>query len=441
MGDQQLLNDWEFRMRGAPDAPDGSGWAYNWDYAECSTSQPTDRMDQDHCYATMFLICNHSEDPVYDFVEFCGQLSRHGALKAADKQILVIVDNNGDPSLDDGTRAISVTSKQSGAVLLKGRVTLGTSPDPNVGGYAELQAITAKGMFLMRVMEASTPHGYCSIIDHDRVEFDLGDGRILVKVSGFSPDDTSTDTNTSSNNNELATRLTIQENGIDVARCHLSYRDGSDDPSMGPTIEMMAVHKHYRDKNILPVLWYWVRCFIEENCTLECMNNDTTPGNVMVKATHLINTEIERKDGEPITDKDFFYDFIGFSVREQKGYMAAVMGSRRPKDEEAVLFIPLLSKEQIRERTEYKGFNNIEWPFIKGARCCYHCNKVWIGHLRCANCKVASYCTKSCQKQDWRRHKKWCGKTKDQVHEVLVEQGTRVRQPDGTYTTVRGSPF
>jgi hypothetical protein len=464
MGDEQLLHDWEFRMREAPDSPDGSGcgcgsgsgsgsgsgWAYNWDYAECSTSQPTDRSDQGHCYATMFLICNHTEDPVFDFIEFCGQLSRHGALKAVEKQILVIVDNDGPAAEldDDGKKTVSVTSKQSGAVLLRGWVTLGKSPDPNVGGYAELQAITEKGMFLMRVMEASTPPGYCSIIDHDRVEFDLGDGRILVKVSGFSPDDTSTDADadadtdtstTASSNNELATRFTVRENGTDVARCHLSYRDGSNDPSMGPTIEMMAVHQDYRDKNILPVLWYWVRCFIEENCTLECMNNDTTPGNVMVKATRLVNAEIERKYGVPITDKDFFYDCAGFSVREQKGYMAAFMGSTRPKDEEAVIFIPLLSKDQIRERTEYKGFNNIDWPSTKGARCCYHCDKVWIGHLRCANCKVASYCTKSCQKQDWRRHKKWCGKTKEQVHEFLVEQGLRVQQPDGTYTTVRGS--
>jgi hypothetical protein len=432
-------------MRGAPeDGPKGSagsgtGWPYNWNYAECSTSQPTARSDQGHCYATMFLICNHTEHPLDDFVEFCEHLSRHGPLKAAEKQILVVVDDDDDDDEDDdyddgATKDISVTSKQSGAVLLRGWINLRKSPDPNVGGYAELQAITEKGMFLMRVMEASTPHGYCSIIDHDRVEIDLGDGRMLVKVSGFSPDDSSTD---ESRNNDLATRLTIRENGTDVARCHISYRDASRDPSMGPTIEMMAVHQDYRDKNLLPVLWYWVRCFIEENCTLECMNNETNPNNVMVKATCLINAEIERKNEAPVTDKDFFYDCAGFSVRRQKGCMAAL--STRPKDEEAVLFIPLLSKKQIRERTEYKGFNNIEWPSTKGARCCYHCDKVRIGHLRCANCKVASYCKKSCQKQDWERHKKWCGKTKDQVHDVLVKRGLRVRQPDGTYINGRGS--
>jgi hypothetical protein len=457
--DPQLLMDWELRMRGDPDAADG--WAYHWDDSECSTSQPTDRMDEDHCYATMFLICNHTDDPVHDFVEFCKCLSQDGALKVADKQIQVIMDTDDDSSgdssgdsSDSSKQAVSVIRKLTGAVLLRGSITLNKSrdgdptqtqvADPNVGFYAQLQAVTAEGMFLMRVMEMSTPYGYCCIIDHDRVEFDLGDGRMLVKVSGFGPDETdiSTSSNSNNGNNELATRFTIRDNGIDVARCHLSYIDGSLDPSMGPTIDMMAVHQDYRGKNILPVLWYWVRCFIEEICTLECMNNDTSAGNVMVKATHLINAEIERKgdDNVPISDKDFFYDYAGFSVREQKGYMLALMGSHIPKDEEAVLFMPLLTKQQVKDRTEYKGAPNIEWPCTKGARACDHCQKVRIGQLRCSNCKNASYCTRNCQKKDWRRHKKWCGKTKDQVHEVLVEQGLRVLQPDGSFASMRGMP-
>jgi hypothetical protein len=85
------------------------------------------------------------------------------------------------------------------------------------------------------------------------------------------------------------------------------------------------------------------------------MNNETNPNNVMVKATCPINAEIERKNEAPVTDTDFFYDCAGFFVRRQKGCMAAL--STRPKDEEAVLFIPLLSKKEIRKRTEYKGFN------------------------------------------------------------------------------------
>ena len=32
----------------------------------------------------------------------------------------------------------------------------------------------------------------------------------------------------------------------EVARCHMTYKDGSNDPSMGPTIEMLAVKQSRR---------------------------------------------------------------------------------------------------------------------------------------------------------------------------------------------------
>jgi hypothetical protein len=438
--DQQLLDDWEVRMRGSPDDPEGSGWAYNWDSTKCSTSQPTARVDELGCsHATMFLSCCRTpEDPYHDFTDICDKFSRQPVMQAAGKRILVIADNNGPTPLEPGKQAVTVISNQSADILLRGSITRNNgrefTGDANTCFYAQLQAVTEYGFIFMDALrDVVNQHGQCCIIEHNRVEVDLGNGRMLVRVSGFGPDDTST-----SSNNELATRFTILENGTDVARCHLSYHDASKDPSMGPTIEMMAVHKDYRGKNLLPVLWYWVRCFIEEVCTLECMNRDIPVGKVMVKATRLISAEIERKDGEPISDKDFFYDHAGFSVREQKGWIRDLVRSTRPKDEEAVLYIPLLSKQQIKDRTEHKDFNDIGWPTDNGARCCYNCNKVWIGHMHCGKCKVASYCTRSCQEQDWKRHKKWCGKTKDQVHEVLVERGVRVRQPDGTNATGRG---
>jgi len=47
----ELLIDFELRMPRDPDANDG--WAYNWEYAECSTALPTNREEQG--YATLFL--------------------------------------------------------------------------------------------------------------------------------------------------------------------------------------------------------------------------------------------------------------------------------------------------------------------------------------------------------------------------------------------------
>jgi hypothetical protein len=425
MGDQ-LLVDWQQRMRGDANACDG--WAFNWDHGECSTAQPTPR----DSHATLFLITNHTDNPINDFTDFVAQLNRFGKLEE-EKQLDVVT----GPDHGGRTRTVALNCKRDKHVVLRGTVTenrLGENlGDPNVGFYAQLESTTQEGMIALRILEACSVHGYACIIDHDQAELDLGDGRTLVKVSGLASDD-------SHENNELATRFAIVENDQEIARCLLAYRDGSYDPSIGPTIAMMAVHKHHRGKNLLALLWYWVRVFIEENCTLECMSNDTSPGNVMIKATQLTNAIVETKNGKPVTDKDFCFDSAGFSVREQKGLMGTLMSNRHSKDEEAVLFIPLLSRETIRERTEYKGAKNIKWPNNQGARCCDHCSKVWIGHQRCSRCQLAAYCTRDCQRKDWRRHKKWCGKTKKEVHDILVEHGHRVRQSDGSYVTNIGKP-
>lgn len=409
-------------MRGEPDACDG--WAFNWDYGECSTAHPVARTN----YATLYLITNFTDDPVHDFQDFIQKLNKHGKLK--DRNLKVDV----GPDIDDEpTRTLTLSSAPGNTknILLKGCITVNRDlGDPNVAFFARLESTTEEGMIALRIMQTCSAHGYACIIDHDETEIDIGDGRKLVKVSGLAADNHDRD-----DKNELATRFAITENGTQVARCLLAYRDGSYDPSIGPTIAMIAVHKDHRGQGLLPVLWYWVSCFIQENCTLECMNTDTDPGNVMIKATQLLNSEIERKDGQPVTDKDFFYDYAGFSVREQLGLMGALMVDRRPPDEEAVLFIPLLSREALK-KTEYKGSKNITWPANKGARSCDHCSKIEIGHQRCSRCQYASYCSRDCQRNDWRRHKQWCGKTRDEVHELLVEQGFRQLLPDGSYASV-----
>lgn len=201
---------------------------------------------------------------------------------------------------------------------------------------------------------------------------------------------------------------------------------------------MMAVHKDYRDQKFLPLLWFWVRCFIEENITLECFNTDSPPGHVMIKATQLLNAEIDRHKGQPISDKEFFYDYAGFSVRAQKGF-GALMSTRRPPDEEAVLYIPLLSKEQIRDRTTYDvGPEAITYKINRGACSCDTCRRLSVGMVRCGRCKLVYYCDKACQKKDWKRHKQWCGLTRDQLHELLVEKGLRQRMEDGNYASIHG---
>mmetsp|Transcript_16083 Transcript_16083/g.41333 ORF Transcript_16083/g.41333 Transcript_16083/m.41333 type:complete len:133 (+) Transcript_16083:186-584(+) len=119
---------------------------------------------------------------------------------------------------------------------------------------------------------------------------------------------------------------------------------------MGPTVEMIAVHKEYRGQGLLPLLWDRIRRFIEEKVALECMNEMTSPGNMMIKATQLTNAIIDEHNGRVTTDKEFFFTYAGFSVQEQKSMMAGLMSGNRPIDEEAVLFAPLLTEDQVKSR-------------------------------------------------------------------------------------------
>lgn len=57
-------------------------------------------------------------------------------------------------------------------------------------------------------------------------------------------------------------------------------------------------------------------------------------------------------------------------------------------------------------------------PTLKTSRC-NHCQKLGIelpiSHNRCNKCKTTFYCTRSCKKLDWPRHKKACGKPASSV--------------------------
>lgn len=155
----------------------------------------------------------------------------------------------------------------------------------------------------------------------------------------------------------LATRFTLLKREEEVARCHMSYRNGSFDPSMGPTIEMIADKQSHLSQGLLKVLWFWVHCFLEENFHIECLNEKTPPKHIMVKATYPTGAEIDKRTTRPggrklksLSDKEFFYRFCVFFVRVQMGFMSMCMGGRRPSDEEAEKCIPLLLSTEERKR-------------------------------------------------------------------------------------------
>jgi len=44
---------------------------------------------------------------------------------------------------------------------------------------------------------------------------------------------------------------------------------------------------------------------------------------------------------------------------------------------------------------------------------CTGCGKTAVGMMKCMKCREVRYCTKECQKEDWPRHKEFCGKSLD----------------------------
>jgi len=165
-----------------------------------------------------------------------------------------------------------------------------------------------------------------------------------------------------------------------------------------------------RGQSLLRILWYWVQTFIEDTFTLECLNETGGMGNVLVKASNLKNTVVDSTDkGERITDKEFLYNQVGFSVRPQLCYV-----SEGTPDEEALLFLPLLTPDQIKERVKLRGDglepSFLEWENKQGDRICQQCHRIAAGLLRCSRCGDVYYCNRACQKRDWKKHKLLCSK-------------------------------
>ena len=463
---EDLVFDWRFNVVDEP-----TEWAFDWDYVgESGTSHPTPR----HHHATMYLIMNNgcsNDDSGADKV-----LVLRNFFKLFEKKysIKLIVKEDKEKNVYNlklkkkakvtrnyyNNNSSDTTADHN--VLLEGTMEKQNDEkydcDPNVGQYVTFQSTTEAGMtwiktFINNEKEREGFHGFQTVIRHERIEKQLKKGFRLITVTGCGPDVDDDDGTSSSDCDDddhggLATRFTLFEKEEEVARCHLTYKDGSLDPSMGPTIEMIAVKQSRRGEGLAKVLWYWVRCYIEENFTIESLNTDTPPGYVMVKATQLNTNEVETRQDEttnntnnnsssmiPVGFKEFIYDYCGFSVREQKGVLSYMLDGRRPKDEEAIKYIKLLPIEELSPTIRTHDSLLKRMPKIGRGhhmreksckRICMFCSRIGAPGtdlFRCNSCSVAFYCGAHCQKEDWDRHKKWCGKSREKIKKKLINEG------------------
>merc|ERR1712129_1258 len=152
-----------------------------------------------------------------------------------------------------------------------------------------------------------------------------------------------------------------------------------------------------------------------------------------------------KRDGDlwPVGFKELLYNYCGFSVRVQKGAMASLFASKRPQDEEGVLYIPLLPKRSLptnlrtdKSKCPKPGKKTMRPNCGTRNRICVWCRNIGDNMLRCSKCETSFYCNAQCQNKDWNRHKKWCGKTREKVKKKLIKEGGMCKNADGTFSLV-----
>ena len=144
----------------------------------------------------------------------------------------------------------TVTNKQKKVVLLVGTMDNPKKEfqDPNIGNFATFKSTTKRGMDLMKkLVNEALVYGMLAYIPHDCVETQVHDGYRVVSVTGEGDD-----------GKGLATHFQLFYKDEEVAHCHMTYCDGSQDPSLGPTIKKIAVKQSRHGKGLAKVLWYWV---------------------------------------------------------------------------------------------------------------------------------------------------------------------------------------
>ena len=422
-------------------------WSCNWDYSETGTSDPTPRPS----LATMVI------DGLHESASAAADVSSEMSDRACEEHVKVVKMLWMDRPFCQPLWRVSkvefrtggrlspdrfeIHSKDGGGHLISGNVV--KFQDSHLGVYAVLQAKCEDGACLMEMFQKATDfQGFGTmVLRHEEVRKDVGGepGLVLVRRTGRGPDggEGSEEGGTYEDDGEfgaISTRFALVRDGEEVARCLLSYRDGSIDPNFGPTFEAIEARSDFRGLGYCKFLFDHAVEFIQEFAKLVCYNTESPETHLTthVKCTELVGggaiEEVVSKGGErkPLTDKDFFYSYAGFSPRELKGVMA--MFSRgRPADEEAIKFVPKLNIDQ-RESSERKR------PELKPMRAkergeskvCEVCRKVSATVKKCGGCKKLAYCSQVCQKADWKKHRMRCGKTPEKMHDCLVKNGVRV---------------
>lgn len=176
----------------------------------------------------------------------------------------------------------------------------------------------------LQYLESIFPTGFACIVPHDLVAttIDTVKGPMkLIKRTGVDKDTSSAEHLTTIFELEVEDAPPfdnpegLEPHGVGdkiVARCVMGYRDASFWPSVGPTIQSLAVRRDYHGTGLVQDLFNAV-----EGWFVRYWNLDTVQRNRIFKVTQLKDFIVDRASGgdsaqpdedQALTDKIFFYE-------------------------------------------------------------------------------------------------------------------------------------
>lgn len=242
----------------------------------------------------------------------------------ADKETSKTVSPGSTPAgVEKATKPSKVVlSSKAGAVVLTIEASRG---DSMYGNVLTLTSTILATQEALEYLQSIFPPGYACVVPHDVAQTVIGTARgamVLVKRTGVEEKGMSAES--------LGTIFELKDDdapkfespkgyqpprGVGdsvVARCVVGYRDASRLPSLGPTIQSLAVRTDYQGIGLVQDLFNAV-----ESWFVECWALDTLFLNRMFKATQLQDFVVDRAPGGEdvpsdqtfaLTDKIFWYE-------------------------------------------------------------------------------------------------------------------------------------
>lgn len=107
--------------------------------------------------------------------------------------------------------------------------------------------------------------------------------------------------------------------------------------------------------------------------------------------------------GTALTDENFGVESMAVSLRD----FGVVVVIRH-------CFCPACTDVSIKTQgASFASLNQIAKVRDPGVVWCTYCSDSNPGIMKCERCEAAFYCNKTCQRMDWKRHRKWCRSVAD----------------------------